>query len=147
MTGASMILLALLAAQSWAPHTIEYVGPGNFCGGGYRITLNERERALILPQGHGPQATRLVVSGGEVNVHTGARAEPGKVVQRFHDGLVTQVSDGPGIAYVVSNDTPYGLRLTSDAFRGFKSDSWFFRKAWFEKGSDQGVDCLAGRSF
>ena len=142
-----MILLALLAAQSWAPHTIEYVGPGNFCGGGYRITLNERERALILPQGHGPQATRLVVSGGEVNVHTGARAEPGKVVQRFHDGLVTQVSDGPGIAYVVSNDTPYGLRLTSDAFRGFKSDSWFFRKAWFEKGSDQGVDCLAGRSF
>lgn len=142
-----MILLALLAAQSWAPHTIEYVGPGNFCGGGYRISLAERERALILPQGHGPQATRLVVSGGEVNVHTGAASEPGKVVLRFQNGLVTQVSDGSGIAYVVSNDTPYGLRLTSDAFRGFKSDYWFFRKARFEEGSDQGVDCLAGRSF
>jgi hypothetical protein len=142
-----MILLALLAAQSWAPHTIEYVGPGNFCGGGYRIVLAERERALILPQGHAPQATRLVVSGGEVNVHSGATAEPGKVVQRFHNGVVTQVSDGSGIAYVVSNDAPYGLRLTSDAFRGFKSDYWFFRKARFETGSDQGVDCLAGRSY
>ena len=142
-----MILLALLAAQSWAPHTIEYSGPGNFCGGGYRIALGERERALTLPQGHGPQATRLVVSGGEVNVHTGATAEPGKVVLRFHDGVVTQVSDGSGVAYVVSNATPYGLRLTSDAFRGFKSDSWFFRKAHFAEGSDEGVDCLAGRSY
>jgi hypothetical protein len=142
-----MILLALLAAQSWAPHTIENVGPGNFCGGGYRKTQAERERALILPQGHGPQATRLVVSGGEVNVHTGAASEPGKVVLSFHNGLVTQVSDGSGIAYVVSNDTPYGLRLTSDAFRGFKSDYWFFSKARFEESSDQGVDCLAGRSF
>ena len=142
-----MILLALLAAQSWAPHTIEYVGPGDFCGGGYRIALAERERALILPQGHGPQATRLVVSGGEVNVHTGAASEPGKVVVRFHNGLVTQVGDGSEIAYVVSNDTPYGLRLTSSAFRGFKADYWFFRKAHFEEGSDQGVDCLTGRSF
>ena len=142
-----MILLALLAAQSWAPHTIEYVGPGNFCGGGYRISLGERERALILPQGHGPQATRLVVFGGEVNVHTGAAPVAGKVVVRFHDGVVTQVNEGSGIAYVVSNGTPYGLRLTSDAFRGYKTDYWFFRKAHFSEGSDEGSDCLAGRSF
>jgi hypothetical protein len=47
----------------------------------------------------------------------------------------------------VSNDTPYGLRLTSDAYSGFKSDYWYFRKARFEECSDQGVDCLAGRSY
>jgi hypothetical protein len=142
-----MILLALLAAQAWSPHTLQYTGPGNYCGGGYRIALGAGERALILPQGHAPQATRLVISGGEVNVHSGAPAEPGQVVLRYRGGTVTQVSDESGVAYVVGNETPYGLRLTSDAFRGFKSDRWFFRKAFFEEGSDQGVNCLAAYSY
>jgi hypothetical protein len=142
-----MILLALLAVQSFAPHTVEYTGPGNFCGGGYRIALGERERALILPQGHAPQATMLVMSGGEVSVHTGAPSETGKVVAHYRGGTVTQVSDGGGTAYLVSDETPYALRLTSDAFRGFKSDGWFFRKADFSANSEKGGSCLSGRSY
>ena len=75
-----MILLALAAASlaQWTgPRTEEYKGPGYFCGGGYAVHLTHGERALILPQGQAPQATRLVLSGGEVNILTGARSEPG----------------------------------------------------------------------
>src|SRR5882724_11217045 len=129
-----MILLALaLAAQGqWTgPRTEEYRGPGYFCGGGYAIHLAKGDRALILPQGHAPQATRLVLAGREVNIHSGARPEPGPVVLRSGGSVVTQQSDGGGIAYTVSDETPYGLWLNSEAFRGFKKDAWFFAKANF----------------
>ena len=75
-----MILLALAAAaqaQWTGPRTLEYRGPGNFCGGGYAISLAPGDRALVLPQGQAPQATRLVIGGREVNIRTGARPEPG----------------------------------------------------------------------
>ena len=93
-----MILLALaLAAQGqWTgPRTEEYRGPGNFCGGGYRVALTRGERALVLPQDTGGQGVRLVLSGGEVNIRSGARPEPGRVVMRYRGGTaVTQQSDG-----------------------------------------------------
>jgi hypothetical protein len=144
-----MILLAFAAAalaQWTGPRTLEYIGPGNFCGGGYRIALTQGERALILPQGQAPQATRLVLSHGEVNIQTGARPEPGPVVMRYTGAQVTQQSVGAGVAYTVSNETPYGLRLTSDAFQGFKQDRWFFSHANFSPEADRAIPCLSARS-
>lgn len=142
-----MALAAAAAAQWTGPRTEEYRGPGYFCGGGYAVHLTHGERALILPQGQAPQATRLVLSGGEVNIVTGARPEPGKVVLRYGGSAVIQQSDGPGVAYIVSDQTPYGLRVTSGAFRGFKKDGWFFAKTKFAEGADERVQCLSAYSY
>lgn len=144
-----MILLALaLAAQPlWTgPRTEEYKGPGTFCGGGYAVRLANGDRALILPQGHAPQATRVVMAGREVNIMTGVRPEPGRVVSRAAGVTVTEQDDGGGVTYIVTDQTPYGLRVASDAFRGFKKDSWFFRHANFRDGADEGVNCLSAYS-
>jgi hypothetical protein len=145
-----MILIALAAAalaQWTGPRTEEYKGPGYFCGGGYAVHLTRGERALILPQGQAPQATRLVLSGGEVNILTGARPEPGKVVLRYGGSAVTQQDDGGGVSYIISDQTPYGLRVASSAFRGFKRDGWFFAKAKFAEGADERVQCLSAFSY
>ena len=145
-----MILLAVAAAamaQWTGPRTVEYQGPGYFCGGGYAIHLTQGERALVLPQGQAPQATRLVLSGGEVNIVTGVRSEPGRVVDKNGPNSVIEQDEGGAIAYLISDETPYGLRVTSDAFHGFKKDSWFFRKANFESDSDRSVSCLSAYSY
>ncbi|MEA3059125.1 MAG: hypothetical protein QOE50_537 [Sphingomonadales bacterium] len=146
-----MILLALaLAAQAqWTgPRTVEYRGPGNFCGGGYRVALTRGERALVLPQATGGQGARLVLSGGEVNIHSGVRPESGPVVIRYRGGTaVTQQSGGGGVDYTVADQTSFALRVTSSAFRGFKRDRWFFAKANFAEDSDQGARCLAAYSY
>src|SRR3954471_4611214 len=143
-----LMMLAAAALTQWTgPRTEEYKGPGYFCGGGYAVHLTRGERALILPQGQAPQATRLVLSGGEVNILTGARSEPGKVVLRYGGSAVIQQSDGDGVTYLVSDETPYGLRVTSDAFRGFMRDGWFFAKAKFAAGADARVECLSAFSY
>ena len=146
-----MILLALaLAAQGqWTgPRTIEYRGPGNFCAGGYRIGLGPGERALVLPQDTGGQGVRLVLSHGEVNIHSGVRPEPGPVVMHYGAGTAVIQHNGPGgIAYVVADQTSFALRVTSTAFRGFKRDGWFFAKANFAGDADQRVSCLAAFSY
>ena len=147
-----MIPFALAAAallQWTGPHTIQYTGPGFYCGGGYRVALGIGERALILPQSEtgGVQSTRLVLSHGEVNVWSGARAEPGRVVSHYGDFAVTEQDDGQSVAYLITNQTPYGLRLTSNAFRGFKQDRWFFSKADFAEDVDHRVVCLAALSY
>ena len=54
---------------------------------------------------------------------------------------------GGGVVYTVSDETPYGLRLTSDAFRGYKSDRWFFTKANFAARADERVQCLSAYSY
>jgi hypothetical protein len=145
-----MILLAFAAAaltQWTGPRTEEYRGPGNFCGGGYRVLLARGDRALVLPQDTGGQGVRFVLAGREVNLHTGARPEPGRVVMHYRGGTaVTEQSDGGGVTYVVADQTSFAMRVTSDAFRGFKRDSWFFNKANFSEGSDEGVRCLAAYS-
>jgi len=146
-----MIVLAFAAAALaqplWTgPRTEEYKGAGTFCGGGYAIHLGQGERALILPQGQAPQATRLVLSRGEVNVMTGVKHEPGRVVSRAGGVTVTEQDEGGSVAYIVTDETPYGLRVSSDAFRGFKKDSWFFAKANFRDGADEGVNCLSAFS-
>jgi hypothetical protein len=143
-----LMMLAAAALTQWTgPRTEEYKGPGYFCGGGYAVHLTRGERALILPQGQAQQATRLVLSGGEVNILTGAHREAGKVVLRYGGSAVTEQNDGAGVAYTVSDQTPYGLRVTSDAFRGFKRDSWFFAKAKFAEGADERVECLSAYSY
>jgi hypothetical protein len=147
-----MILLALaaVAAAQWTgPRTEEYTGPGYFCGGGYAIHLARGDRALILPQGQGAQGARIVIAGREVNIWSGAAREPGRVVVRYRGAAVTESRGGPGVAYVVHDqtDSDYALRLTSDAFRGFKRDGWFFSKANFSDGVDERVSCLAARSY
>src|SRR5437588_8047488 len=146
-----MILLALaLAAQGqWTgPRTEEYRGPGNFCGGGYRVSLARGDRALVLPQDTGGQGVRLVLAGREVNIHSGARPEPGRVVIHYRGGTaVTEQSDGGGVTYLVADQTSFALRVTSDAFHGFKSDRWFFTKANFAEDSDQGASCLSAYSY
>jgi len=145
-----MILLAFAAAalaQWTGPRTEEYRGPGNFCGGGYAVRLVKGDRALILPQGQAPQATRLVLGGREVNIVTGARAESGKAVLRYGGSAVIQQDDRGEVAYIISDQTPYGLRITSAAFRGFKRDGWFFARANFAEGSDERVRCLSAFSY
>ena len=147
-----MILLALAAAAAaqWTgPHTEEYRGPGYFCGGGYAIRLARGDRALILPQGQGAQGARIVLAGREVNIWSGARREAGPVVMRYRGAAVTQSQGEPGVAYVVGDqsDSAFALRLTSDAFRGFKRDGWFFAKANFADGIDDRVQCLAAQSY
>src|SRR3954469_17532939 len=144
-----LLTLAAAAAAQWTgPRTVEYEGPGYYCGGGYAIHLARGERALILPQGHAPQATRLVLSGGEVNILTGVRAEPGNVVSRSAGSMGTQQGGGRQRgAHVISDETPYGVRVSSGAFRGYKRDRWFFAKANFANGADQAVDCLSPRSY
>ena len=142
-----LILAAAAAAQWTGPRTEEYRGPGYFCGGGYAVHLAKGERALILPQGQAPQATRLVLSQGEVNIHTAAHREPCKIVLRYGGSAVIAQNDGGGVTYLISDETPYGLRVTSDAFRGFKRDGWFFSKAKFAEGADDRVGCLSAYSY
>ena len=147
-----MILLAIaLAVQGqWTgPRTEEYRGPGNFCGGGYAVHLAKGERALVLPQDTGGQGVTLVLAGGrEVNIHSGVRPEPGRAVMHYRGGTaVTQQSDGGGVAYVVADQTSFALGVTSDAFRGFKRDRWFFAKANFAEDSDRSANCLAAYSY
>lgn len=145
------MLLALAAAaaiQAWTgPRTLEYQGPGFFCGGGYAINLGRGERALVLPQGQAPQATRLVLSGGEVNIVTGVRPEGGPVVKTYGGTAVIEQKIGDGVAYVVADQTNFALRVTSSAFHGFKADRWFFTKADFNDGADQRPGCLAAYSY
>jgi len=146
-----MILLALaLAAQGqWTgPRTEEYRGPGNFCGGGYRVALTKGERALVLPQDTGGQGVRLVLSGGEVNIHSGVRPQSGPVVMHYRGGTsVRQQGDGAATSYVVADETTFALGVTSNAFRGFKRDRWFFTKANFAEDSDRDASCLAAYSY
>jgi hypothetical protein len=71
------------------------------------------------------------------------------VVVRYHGAAVTQSRGGPGITYVVNDqsDSDFALRLTSGDFRGFKRDGWFFSRANFADGADERVPCLSARSF
>jgi hypothetical protein len=145
-----MISIAIAAAallQWTGPRTVEYVGPGHYCGGGYSVLLSPGDRALVLPQGHGPQATRLVIGGREVNVETGARPQPGRVVRKANGSVVTEQAAGNGVAYLVTDETPFGLRVSSTAFHGFARDRWFFAKANFASNADESVDCLSAKSF
>jgi hypothetical protein len=147
-----MIALALaLALQGhWTgPHTEEYKGPGYFCGGGYAIHLANGDRALILPQsaGAGVQGARLVLAGREVNVWSGASHAPGRIVIRYGGTIVNEQTEGGQVEYTVSDQTDFGLRLTSDAFRGFKRDGWFFAKANFSSTVEDRVRCLAAYSY
>jgi len=145
-----MILMALaLAAQPlWTgPRTVEYIGPGNYCGGGYAVALAPGDRALVLPQGQAPQATRLIIGGREVNIHTGIRGTAGRVVLRVPGNEIMEINDDHGITYLVVDQTSYALSVTSNAFRGYKNDRWFFRHANFAARADETVPCLAGRSY
>lgn len=145
-----MILLALAAAaltQWTGPRTEEYVGPGFFCGGGYAVRLAKGERALILPQGRGAQGARLVLGGHEVNVWSGASPQPGPVVVHYGDSAVTEQREGAQVSYTVADQTDFALRLTSDAFRGFKQDGWFFRNVNFSSAAENQVQCLAAHSY
>ena len=145
-----MILLTLAAAvlaQWTGPRTVEYVGPGNFCGGGYAVSLAPGDRALVLPQLTGGQGVRFVIGGREVNVHSGVRPQGGPIVKRYLGSVVTQANDGGGVSYVVADDTSFALAVTSAAFRGYKNDRWFFNHANFADRADDAVNCLAGRSF
>jgi len=145
-----MILLALaLAAQGqWTgPRTEEYRGPGYYCGGGYRVALTRGERALVLPQDTGWQAVRLVLSRGEVNIHSGVRPEPGPVVMHYRGGTAVTQQNGGGVSYTVADQTSFALGVTSDAFRGIKRDGWFFAKANFAEDSDRAGSCLSAYSY
>jgi len=142
-----LIALALATQPLWTgPRTEEYKGPGNFCGGGYRIALSHGDRALVLPQDTGGQATRLVIGGREVNIRSGARPGIGQVVLRVAGGAVTQARVNGQITYFATDDTPYAISVTSDAFRGYKQDRWFFSHANFAADSDAYANCLSAFS-
>lgn len=146
-----MIILALAAAavMQWTgPRTEEYRGPGRFCGGGYAVSLARGDRALVLPQDTGGQGVRFVLGGREVNVRSGAPHEPGRPVMNYRGGTsVTEQRDGSGVAYIVADQTSFALRVTSDAFRGFPRDRWFFSQANFADRADEGVSCLSAYSY
>jgi hypothetical protein len=141
--------LAAAAAMQWTgPRTEEYRGPGHFCGGGYAVSLARGDRALVLPQDTGGQAVRFVLGGREVNVRSGARREPGRPVMSYRGGTsVMEQRDGGGVAYIVADQTNFALRVTSDAFRGFPRDRWFFSHANFADRADEGVSCLSAYSY
>jgi hypothetical protein len=140
--------LALALQGQWTgPHTEEYAGPGFFCGGGYVVQLARGERALILPQGRGAQGARLVMAGHEVNVWSGASPQPGRLVVHYGETAVTEQDDRGQVSYIVADQTDFALRLTSDAFRGFKQDAWFFRHANFSNAAENSVHCLAAVSY
>jgi len=69
------------------------------------------------------------------------------VVAHYRGSAVTQQRDGGGIAYSVSDQTDFALRLTSDAFRGYKKDGWFFTRANFSSSAEESVRCLATESY
>jgi len=146
-----MILLAMSAAAAVAqwtgPRTEAYIGPGYFCGGGYAVRLARGARALVLPQGRGAPGARIVLAGREVSIWSGAPREPGQLVVRYGGTGVTQASGGNAIAYTVSDETDFALRVTSYAFRGFKRDGWFFSRADFSSGADERVRCIAAESY
>ncbi len=109
--------------------------------------LGRGDRALVLPQDTGGQGVRFVLGGREVNLRSGARPEPGRIVMHYRGGTaVTEQSDGGGITYIIADPTSFALRVTSDAFRGFKRDSWFFSRANFAGDSDRGARCLSAFS-
>ena len=145
-----MIVFTLAAAalvQWTGPRTLEYTGPGYFCGGGYAVHLGKGERALVLPQGQAPQATRLVLSHGEINIRTGTPPQPGPVVVSYGGTDVMEQNDGGAVSYSVADQTNFALWVTSDAFRGFKKDGWFFKAADFSDSADRHGDCLAAYSY
>ena len=145
-----MILMVLAAAaltQWTGPHTEEYQGPGYFCGGGYRVSLAKGDRALILPQGRGAPSARVILSGRNISIWSGASPAQGRLVRRYGDSAVTQIMGAEGPSYVISDRTDFALRLTSPAFRGYARDAWFFSRANFSSGSDDNVRCLAARSY
>ena len=51
-----------------------------------------------------------------------------------------------GVTLSVSVHTPYAVSVTSDAFRGYKQDRWFFSHANFAADSDAYANCLAAFS-
>ena len=106
-----------------------------------------RERALVLPQDTGGQAVRLVLSRGEVNIHSGVRPEPGPVVMLYRGGTAVTQQNGGGVSYTVADQTSFALGVTSDAFRGIKRDGWFFAKANFAEDSDRAGSCLSAYSY
>jgi hypothetical protein len=142
------LIFAAVAQLSWSgPHTEQYQGPGYFCGGGYRVELARGDRALVLPQGTAVQGVRIVLGGREVNVWSGAHREPGRLVFKSGASEVTEQDGDGGVAYTVSNETDFGLHLTSDAFHGFKRDNWFFNRARFSQAAEDSVQCLAAYSY
>jgi hypothetical protein len=60
---------------------------------------------------------------------------------------VTEKGGGGEVSYIVADQTNFALRVTSNAFRGFKRDGWFFTKANFAAGADEGARCLAAFSY
>lgn len=144
-----MILLTLAAAalaQWTGPRTEVYTGPGYFCGGGYRVLLARHDRAMVLPQGAGAPGARLILSGRDVSIWSGASRDAGRLVLRYRGGAITQQNDAGRIAYTVSDQTDFALRVTSDTFRGFKRDRWFFARANFSAAAENSGRCLAAVS-
>jgi hypothetical protein len=141
-----MILLTLAAAaaaQLSASGPEIYAGPGHFCGGGYSVRLSARDRVTVQPQAGGGAGAQLNLAGHEVSIWSGAPREPGRIVLKLRGGRVVERNDGGRTFYTVSDQTPYGLRVTSDGFRGFKRDGWFFSRANFSEGAEETVRCLA----
>lgn len=141
-----MILFALAGAAmvQWSRDTPEiYTGPGYFCGGGYSVHLAPRDRVVVQAQAGGAAGAQLNLGGREVSIWTGATGGPGEVVARLPSSIVRQGNDGPRIVYTVGDESPYGLHVTSGAFRGFKQDRWFFSRANFSSNAERLVPCLA----
>jgi hypothetical protein len=145
-----MILLTLAAAAAahWTgPRTEEYLGPGYFCGGGYRVLLKRGDRALILPQASGAPGARVIIAGRNVSVWSGAPQGPGRLVVHYGGTAVREHDQAGQVGYSISDETDFGLHLTSEAFKGFKRDGWFFSRANFANGADEGVQCLSAHSY
>src|SRR5256885_2208681 len=143
MVGINVPIPVPVSYHSFGAWTEEYRGPGNFCGGGYRVALTRGEGGLGLPQDTGGQAVRLVLSRGEVNIHSGVRPEPGPVVMHYRGGTAVTQQNGGGVSYTVADQTSFALGVTSEAFRGIKRDGGFFAKANFAEDSGRAGSCLS----
>lgn len=144
-----MILMVFVAAAlaQWSRDTPEtYIGPGYFCGGGYSVRLSPRDRVVVQAQAGGAAGAQLTIGGRQVSIWTGASGGPGRIVGHFRGGNIRQGVDGDKIVYTASDETPYGVHVTSPSFHGFTHDGWFFSRANFASNAEEMVRCLAAGS-
>ena len=89
----------------------------------------------------------MIVSGHNVSIWSGAERDAGRLVIRYGGTAVREQDEGGDVSYLVSDQTDFALRLTSDGFRGFRRDGWFFTRANFSSAAENRVRCLAAISY
>ncbi|QPQ56029.1 hypothetical protein IC614_05485 [Allosphingosinicella flava] len=144
----TFISLVAIAWLSPAPSTfstveMRFVGPGYYCGGGFLVRLEKGEQVTFTSQRIDTATISLDLAGRRVEATSSPVAPRGKRVQKIAEGILRQSSENGRIFYVVDDQQPILLSITSPAFRGFTKDKWFFDRINFDPTAEKAVTCLA----